>query len=86
MGLLHRKTRAEQLLKAVGASQLPSALAGIRPPKAVTSGLAAAAVVTAGSAGVWPCAGGLRDRGAISEADHPGDVRSRIRDGDQGGT
>jgi len=56
MGLLHRETRAEKVLKAVGASQLPSAigsaLAGIRPPKAVTSGLAAAAVVTASSAGV----------------------------------
>jgi len=56
MGLLQRKTRVDRVLKAVGGSQLPSAvgsaLTGIRPPKAVTSGLAAAAVVTAGSAGV----------------------------------
>ena len=57
MGLLHRRTRVDQVLKAVGdASQLPSAvgsaLADIRPPKAVTSGLAAAAVLTASSAGV----------------------------------
>jgi hypothetical protein len=56
MGLLQRRTRIDQVLKAVGGSQLPSAvrsaLADIRPPKAVTSGLAAAAVVTAGSAGV----------------------------------
>ena len=56
MGLLRRRTRVDQVLKAVGAAQLPSAagsaLANIRPPKAVTSGLAAAAVVTASSAGV----------------------------------
>jgi hypothetical protein len=56
MGLLHRKTRVDRVLKAVGAPQLPSAvgsaLADIRPPKAVTSGLAAAAVLTASSAGV----------------------------------
>lgn len=56
MGLLHRRTRVDQLRKAVGASQLPSAvgsaLAGIRPPKAVTSGLAAAAALTASSAGI----------------------------------
>jgi hypothetical protein len=56
MGLLQRRTRVDQALKAVGGSQLPSAvgsaLTGIRPPKAVTSGLAAAAVLTAGSAGV----------------------------------
>jgi hypothetical protein len=56
MGLLQRRTRLDRVLKAVGGSQLPSAvgsaLTGIRPPKAVTSGLAAAAVVTAGSAGV----------------------------------
>ena len=56
MGLLHRKTRVDRVLKAVGASQLHSAvgsaLADIRPPKAVTSGLAAAVVVTASSAGV----------------------------------
>lgn len=56
MGLLQRKTRVDRVLKAVGGSRLPSAvgsaLTDLRPPKAVTSGLAAAAVVTAGSAGV----------------------------------
>ena len=56
MGLLQRRTRVDRVLKAVGGSQLPSAvgsaLTGMRPPKVVTSGLAAAAVVTAGSAGV----------------------------------
>ena len=56
MGLLHRRTRADQLLKAVGASQMPSAvgsaLAGVRPPKAVASGLAAVAALTASSAGI----------------------------------
>ena len=56
MGLLHRRTRVDRVLKAVGGSQLPSAvgsaLSGIRPSRAVTSGLAAAAALTAGSAGV----------------------------------
>jgi len=56
MGLLHRRTRVDQVLKAVGGAQLPSAvgsaLSGIRPPKAVASGLAAAAALTASSAGV----------------------------------
>jgi hypothetical protein len=56
MGILHRRTRVDQVLKAVGASQLPSAvgsaLSGIRPSRAVASGLAAAAALTASSAGV----------------------------------
>jgi hypothetical protein len=56
MGLLHRKTRLGQVVKAVGSAQLPaavgSALADIRPPKAVTSGLTAVVALTAGSAGV----------------------------------
>jgi hypothetical protein len=58
MGLLQRRTRLGQVVKTVGDTQLPSAVASalsdvrVRPPKAVASGLAAAVAVTAGSAAV----------------------------------
>ena len=54
MGLLQRKTKLGALMETVGAAQLPavvgSALSGVRPPKAVKSGLTAAVALTAGSA------------------------------------
>ena len=82
---------SSKALKAVGDAQLPSAVGSalddIRPPKAVKSGLAAAVAAHRGSAAVSAMRRRARgDRRAIGEADHPGDVRSRLCHGDQGGT
>jgi hypothetical protein len=67
MGLLQRKTRLGTLIETVGGAQLPaavgSALANVRPPKAVKSGLTAAVALTAGSAAV----SAMRKRGESAE-------------------
>ncbi len=69
MGLLQRKTKLGALMETVGAAQLPavvgSALSGVRPPKAVKSGLTAAVVLTAGSAAL----SALRKRSETAEHD-----------------
>jgi hypothetical protein len=59
MRLFRRKTRLEQAVKSVADVRLPSALTDALPPKAVKSGVTAAAVVTAASAGI----SALRKRG-----------------------
>lgn len=69
MGLLQRRTRLGEAVKAIGDAGLPgrsrSALSGARPPKAVVSGLTGAAAVTAVSAAV----SALRHRGEGGKAD-----------------
>jgi hypothetical protein len=56
MGLLQRRTKLGQAVKAIGDVKVPpqvgAALSRARPPKAVTSGVSALAALTAASAGV----------------------------------
>jgi hypothetical protein len=56
MGLLQRRTRLGQVVKAIEGVQLPSAvgsaLAGLRPPRAVKSGATTVVAVTTASAAI----------------------------------